>query len=105
MECRADGGQDHALIDLGSFRSESVFAGLELEERRVYVNSLSPRQMDSLTAICDTFLPSITLGPDINSDDSILKFYKTSASMARIPDQVNACIYMYVFFFSFYLIL
>lgn len=54
-----------------------------------YVNSLSSWEMDSLTALCDTFLPSIDVTDDVTTDDSVIKFYATCASMAGTPERVG----------------
>ncbi|KAI3865492.1 hypothetical protein MKX03_020630 [Papaver bracteatum] len=58
--------------------------------------SLSSRQMESLSAISDIFLPSIDLCHTTNNNisthddnDSIHNFYKTSASMAKTPQNVG----------------
>lgn len=58
--------------------------------RRVnYVNSLSAREMESLTALCDTFLPSVDPpGPGCD-DESVAEYYRTSASMAGTPELVS----------------
>ncbi|XP_010275157.1 PREDICTED: long-chain-alcohol oxidase FAO4A-like [Nelumbo nucifera] len=97
-----NGGVRHTVIDLGSIRtdpeSKSTKAPNELHspsllpgERKPYVNSLSPRQMEVLTAFSDTLLPSVF--PDINCsgqlEDSLFKFYRTSASMAGTPELVG----------------
>ncbi|KAG6633557.1 long-chain-alcohol oxidase FAO4A-like [Carya illinoinensis] len=57
-----------------------------------YVNSLSPWEMDSLTALCDTFLPSIDVTDDVTTDDSVIKFYATCASMAGTPERLGGLI-------------
>ncbi|KAK4771066.1 hypothetical protein SAY87_031598 [Trapa incisa] len=54
-----------------------------------YANTLSARQMESLTAFCDTFLPSVD-PPGLDGDDeSVADFYRTSASMAGTPELVG----------------
>ncbi|KAK4557380.1 hypothetical protein RGQ29_007223 [Quercus rubra] len=68
--------------------SPSKTNGREKGER---VNSLSSWEMDSLIALCDTFLPSIDVS-NLTSDDSVVKFYTTSASMAGTPERVGALI-------------
>ncbi|XP_047257357.1 long-chain-alcohol oxidase FAO4A isoform X2 [Capsicum annuum] len=53
--------------------------------------TLSFSQMDSLSAICDTFLPSIdanSLHYEKNMDDNVIKFLHTSASMNRTPQHL-----------------
>ncbi|RZC74075.1 hypothetical protein C5167_049557 [Papaver somniferum] len=61
--------------------------------------SLSSRQMESLSAISDTFLPSIDLCNTTNNNisthddnDSIHNFYKTSASMAKTPQNLRTVV-------------
>lgn len=56
-----------------------------------YSSSLSSRQMDSLTALCDTYLPSID-GLHTKHDESTTRFYQTSASMARTPQHLGGLI-------------
>nr|POF22955.1 long-chain-alcohol oxidase fao4a [Quercus suber] len=63
--------------------SPSKTNGREKGER---VNSLSSWEMDSLIALCDTFLPSIDVS-NLTTDDSVVKFYTTSASMAGTPER------------------
>ncbi|KAM3734457.1 hypothetical protein ACB098_10G015800 [Castanea mollissima] len=58
---------------------------------REKVNSLSSWEMDSLIALCDTFLPSIDVS-NLTINDSVVKFYTTSASMAGTPERVGALI-------------
>ncbi|XP_016447438.2 long-chain-alcohol oxidase FAO4A [Nicotiana tabacum] len=60
-------------------------------EKNVELGTLSSNQMDSLTAICDTILPSI----DANSfyhqeaiDDPFTNFLQTSASMTGTPQHI-----------------
>ncbi|KAF9624894.1 hypothetical protein IFM89_015516 [Coptis chinensis] len=47
-------------------------------------NTLSPRQMESLVAICDTFMPSIDMHD--TGDEDLRRFYMTSASMIGVPE-------------------
>lgn len=58
------------------------------ENYMVYPNSLSNRQMKALTALCDTFVPSIDASR-LTTDESVLKFYATSASMVQTPERVS----------------
>lgn len=53
-----------------------------------YVNTLSSRQMESLTAICDAFIPSIQVfsGKD---DDGDAAFFATSASMTATNENLG----------------
>ncbi|OAY85436.1 Long-chain-alcohol oxidase FAO4A [Ananas comosus] len=53
-------------------------------------NLLSEREMDSLTAICDTLLPSVDVS-HATDDEDLIAFYRTSASMAGTPHHV-ACL-------------
>jgi long-chain-alcohol oxidase len=52
-----------------------------------YVNSLSSWEMETLTALCDTFLPPVDVS-DVTTDEAIVKFFSTSASMAGTPERV-----------------
>lgn len=61
-------------------------------------SSFSAAQMEVLTALCDTFLPSIDVSQLPVDDLSAIKFYQTSASMAGTPQPVNIHISL---FFSF----
>ncbi|XP_077238827.1 long-chain fatty alcohol dehydrogenase family protein [Tasmannia lanceolata] len=55
--------------------------------RTPYANGLSSRQMESLTAICDTLMPSIDVPRNGNED--LYNFYRTSASMTGTPDRIG----------------
>ncbi|KAJ8555273.1 hypothetical protein K7X08_012769 [Anisodus acutangulus] len=63
-------------------------------EKNVQLGTLSSNQLDSLTAICDTFLPSIDANnsrghhQEGNIDDSFTKFLHTSASMNGTPQHI-----------------
>lgn len=67
-----------------------------------YLGALSSNQLDSLTTLCDTFVPSIhdanSYGHqdqgNIDDDDSYTKFLQTSASMNGTPQHVRFC-YIY----------
>ncbi|XP_057479565.1 LOW QUALITY PROTEIN: long-chain-alcohol oxidase FAO4A [Actinidia eriantha] len=61
-------------------------------ERKPPVNSLSCGQKECITALCDTFLPSISVANDANVDESIAMFLGTSASMAGTPQRVEELI-------------
>ncbi|KAK1285326.1 Long-chain-alcohol oxidase FAO4A [Acorus calamus] len=52
--------------------------------RAPYPNMLSEREMKSLTAICDTLLPSLDVSQ--LKDESLKTFYRTSASMLGVPE-------------------
>ncbi|CAL5431924.1 unnamed protein product [Camellia sinensis] len=72
----------HAVIELGSIDSQRLIDGVG-QRTQPPLKSLSSAQMESLSALCDTFLPSINVsnGTTID-DDSLATFYRTSASMA-----------------------
>lgn len=62
-----------------------------------YLNSMTSREMEALIAVCDTFLPpvNVNVNDDDNSvdvDESVAKFFQTSASMARTPDHVGVMV-------------
>ncbi|GAB2269520.1 Long-chain-alcohol oxidase fao4a [Dionaea muscipula] len=69
-----------------------------------YVNKLSSREMESLAALCDTFFPSLPPPRDdeesgagaIRSSDSeyesLVSFFKTSASLAGTPELLGGLI-------------
>lgn len=66
-----------------------------------YVSNLSPPQMESLSTLCDTFLPSINLSASEDRDNSYLllqKFFQTSPSMIGTPKHVSH-LYIYIFLF------
>nr|XP_007156339.1 hypothetical protein PHAVU_003G278200g [Phaseolus vulgaris]ESW28333.1 hypothetical protein PHAVU_003G278200g [Phaseolus vulgaris] len=63
------------------------------KHQKPLTNSLSPRQMKSLVALCDTIIPSIDNNVVRSSDDeSVANFYKTSASMAGTPQHLGKLI-------------
>ncbi|KAK4435589.1 Long-chain-alcohol oxidase FAO4A [Sesamum alatum] len=47
----------------------------------------SSGEMEALTALCDTLLPSLDVS-SIDDDDELIQFYQTSASMAATPHAV-----------------
>ncbi|KAL6980004.1 long-chain-alcohol oxidase [Sarracenia purpurea var. burkii] len=71
--------EEHLVIELGSIESERALHG---GERRSRARPLSAGQMESLAALCDTFVPSIDVSNHAVDDDSVLTFYRTSASTA-----------------------
>ncbi|CAL8155259.1 unnamed protein product [Prunus armeniaca] len=85
-----NGRQEHAILidELDSVDKQRLFLG---GERQLYPNSLSSREMESLTALCDTFLPSIDVS-DATTNASLVAFYRTSASMAGTPQRVGGLI-------------
>ncbi|KAA8521063.1 hypothetical protein F0562_011784 [Nyssa sinensis] len=82
-----NGEEDHTVIQLGSIDSQRLLT--QYAETKIYLNSLSSRQMESLSALCDTFLPSINISNHDIDDPSVATFYRTSASMAGTPQRVN----------------
>ncbi|XP_050215231.1 long-chain-alcohol oxidase FAO4A [Mercurialis annua] len=58
----------------------------ESRKKYCYVNSLSSREMESLSAICDTFLPSLTTATSADT------FFQSSASMAGTPQLIGGLI-------------
>lgn len=60
-------------------------------EQRPYVNRLSAREMDSLTAVCDTFIPTVhpSTCAAASATPSQRNFFLASASDAGIPDRVS----------------
>lgn len=52
-----------------------------------HANKLSAREMESLTAMCDTFLPSMEISGA--GEESLKAFYATSASMTGTPESVS----------------
>lgn len=88
-----NGAKDQTVIELGNIDTQRLLlggggGGGEREKQKTYTNSLSPRQMKSLTAICDTILPSINDFVGDTSDESLSTFYRISASMAGTPQRV-----------------
>lgn len=57
------------------------------KQQRQYVSTLSPPQMEALSALCDTYLPSINndFVSDQDRHDAIRKFLHTSPSMVGTP--------------------
>ncbi|KAI4303452.1 hypothetical protein MLD38_039080 [Melastoma candidum] len=58
----------------------------------VYTNTLTPRQMESLTALCNTFLPPLEPPSRVAADEAIAKFYRTSASMTGAPELLGGLV-------------
>lgn len=50
-------------------------------------NNLTAREMESVTAICDTFLPSLKAPSECSI--SVHNFYQTAASMVGTPEIVS----------------
>ncbi|MQL87663.1 hypothetical protein Taro_020211 [Colocasia esculenta] len=69
----------------------SRLAALLRGGRPLYPIRLSPAQMDSLKAFCDTLLPSLDISASatVSADEALVKFYCTSASMAGVPEELG----------------
>ncbi|XP_042478622.1 long-chain-alcohol oxidase FAO4A-like [Macadamia integrifolia] len=103
-----EGEVEHSVIELNEFMINPVPQSKPIVNlnRIPHVKLLSSRQMESLSFICETFLPSINLsgngngngngngkGNVVNDDDgSIHTYYKTSASMAGTHEHVEVMI-------------
>ncbi|GMH15900.1 hypothetical protein Nepgr_017741 [Nepenthes gracilis] len=94
-------GEEHAaVVELGGNNVEAHMllvnrggGGGDMTQLH-YANKLSSREMDSLTALCDTFLPSVD-PPDGGcsaTDESVVRFFRTSASMAGTPEHLAGLI-------------
>lgn len=79
---------EHLIIETGSTDTQTL---LNEGMKQTYTNKLSGREMDSLTALCDTILPCVD-PPETTTDESIIRFYKTSASMAGTPEHLGRMI-------------
>jgi len=92
----------HTVVELGEFDTKNLLLDIghdhNIEESEIkhqkllppLRNSLSPRQMKSLVALCDTMLPSIKdNNVAASSDEFVNNFYRTSASMAGTPERVG----------------
>jgi len=89
----------HTVVELGTVDTHTSLlldgdgdgdVGEEREKhQKALTNSLSPRQMKSLVALCDTVIPSIDNNVVGSSDESVANFYKTSASMAGTHEHVG----------------
>lgn len=91
-----DGKKDHSVVELGSIDTHKLLlsGGEKEKKQQPLTNSLSSRQMKSLSALCDSILPSVDHSVH-TSDDSVNKFYRISASMAGTPELVSLSLYMY----------
>ncbi|VYS63238.1 unnamed protein product [Arabidopsis thaliana] len=58
------------------------------ETKPFYANSLTPREMESLVAICDTFISSIDDSGVGHVDDCVAGYFSASASQTGTPDRV-----------------
>lgn len=86
------------VIELGNIDKDHSLHQLWGEEKQcLYTNFLTSREMESLTSLCDTFLPSSSdLHVSAADDKDVLAFFRSSASTTGTPERV--CIY---FSFSF----
>ncbi|KAA8528004.1 hypothetical protein F0562_035127 [Nyssa sinensis] len=82
--------QDHTVIQLAAIDSQRLLPAEA--DTQIYPNSLSSRQMESLTALCDTFLQPINVSCTDTIDDSVATFFRTSASMAGTPQRIGGLI-------------
>ncbi|QCD81828.1 choline dehydrogenase [Vigna unguiculata] len=92
----------HTVLQLGTVETHTSLlidadadgdVGEEREKhQKPLTNSLSPRQMKSLVALCDTIIPSIDNNLVRFSDESVANFYNTSASMAGTPHHLGIVI-------------
>ncbi|CAL5188332.1 unnamed protein product [Lathyrus oleraceus] len=90
------GGKEHeTVIELGNIDTEILlFESKEIKQKQKTVrNTLSPRQMKSVTALADTILPSINdFDLSITDDGAAATFYRVSASMAGTPELLGGVI-------------
>lgn len=91
-----DGKKDHTVVELGSIDTQRLLLSNGEREKKLQplTNTLSPRQMKSLYALCDTILPSVDHFVD-TSDESVTKFYQISASMTGTPERVRLATYKF----------
>ncbi|KAM7274466.1 hypothetical protein ACFE04_016332 [Oxalis oulophora] len=89
---RNNGEQEHTILKVFNTDDDD---GDEIRQpdlyQKRYRNSLSGREMESLTAICDTFLPSINVD-SAKTDESLDRFFRCSASMNGTPQHVGGVI-------------
>ncbi|CAO2820076.1 unnamed protein product [Amaranthus hypochondriacus] len=79
---------EELVIDLGSIDTQTL---LIEGDKQNYTNKLTAMEMEALTALCDTILPALD-PPENAADESVIRFYKTSASMAGTPDHLGKMI-------------
>lgn len=93
---------DKTVIQLGNIDTHRLLLTGERERhhhlRTLPANSLSSRQMKTLTALCDAILPAINdvVFPLDPSLDPLATFFRTSASMAGTDQRVR---FISIFFF------
>jgi len=97
-----NGKKDHTVVELGSIDTHRLLlSGGEREKKQQpLTNSLSSRQMKSLSALCDTILPSVDHFLH-SSDESVNRFYRISASMAGTPELVRLLLILFRLFLKF----
>lgn len=107
------GAKVHTVLELGTVHTHTSLlldgdgdgdrdVGEEREKHpKPLTNSLSPRQIKSLVALCDTIIPSIDNNLVRSSDESVANFYNTSASMAGTPHHVGLATFNLSTFLSF----
>lgn len=78
--------QEKMVIELGSIDRETL--QLWGEENHFHVNSLSSQEMESLSALCDTFLPAVDVKPAAAINKDVADFFRASASAAGTPELV-----------------
>lgn len=84
--------------ELTMTKTSSAGGGGGGPERVRVENRLTAREMDSLTAICDTLLPSLDVPPDAGDAlaggggdaESLRTLFGTSASMLGVPQVVSS---------------
>ncbi|XP_022735994.1 long-chain-alcohol oxidase FAO4A [Durio zibethinus] len=94
--------QEQALIELsGAANNDNHIIDTEellgAPPYYCYVNSLSTREMESLTAICDTLLPSLPVSNHVHHHhhhhhDAVATFYQSSASMSDTPQRIGGLV-------------
>jgi peroxiredoxin len=70
----------------GKVAEDIANAPIRLQSR--WKKRLTAREMESVTAICDTFLPSINAPSECST--SVQNFYQTAASMVGTPEIVSS---------------
>jgi hypothetical protein len=92
MQPKDERDDHHTVVELGNIDMQELLEAGDHQTQTQpyynYVNSLSSWEMDTLTALCDTFLPSVDVS-DVTADESVVKFFSTSASMAGTPERVR----------------
>lgn len=87
--------EDEKVIKLGNIDTHRLLLNGEREKNHhlltLPTNSLSPRQMKTLTSLCDAILPAINdvVFPLDPSFDPLATFFRTSASMAGTNQRVR----------------